>query len=402
MGDQKPSRSENELTVRDIGQRKVPRVALLIETSREYGRSFLYGIARYARLHGPWRVFRSHGDLGISRPNWTDWKVDGAIMRDVARIENRLLPDTPIIFAQHNREDYAPYPSVITNSRIIGRMGAEHFLDRGFEHFAYCGFDEYAWSRGRSRHFTDRIKEAGFRTHVFTQSKQKSLRMWKNEQHALSRWLMSLPKPLALMCCNDDRALQAVEACKAADLVVPDEVAVLGVDNDVLVCELSDPPISSVALNTEEMGYEAAKLLDSLMHGNAMSGQIIDVIGTHIVTRQSTDILAVRDQDVRAAVHFMRENANQPLQVGDVVKETCVSRRVLEKKFRSTLRRSIFDEIRRIRIENIVHLLEETDMPISAIARSAGFDGIEHVARYCRKVLGMSLRDYRRQYVHRK
>ncbi len=181
-------------------------------------------------------------------------------------------------------------------------------------------------------------------------------------------------------------------------MYVPDDVAVLGVDNDKLFCELSDPPISSISLNTEAAGYNAAKLLDSLMAGEEMKGQIVHVVGTHVVPRQSTDVLAIQDADIVAALRFMRQNVDRNIQVDDVVRTTMVSRRVLEKKFRSVLRRSLYREMRRIRVKYIVELLLSTDMSISEIALKAGFDGVEHVARYFRKEMGMSLRAYRRRY----
>ncbi|MBE0534967.1 MAG: DNA-binding transcriptional regulator [Phycisphaerae bacterium] len=375
--------------------KRTPHVALLIETSREFGRSLLYGIARYAKVHGPWRFHRRAGALDSPLSQWSDWKVDGAIVRDVAKVESRILPETAVIFAQHSRESYAPFPAIVTNSESIGAMGARHFLDRGFEHFAYCGIDDYVWSQGRGVCFQAAIAGAGYTTAIYEPPASRQQRPWPKEQHLLAQWLTTLPKPVGLMCCNDDRALQVTEVCERAGVLVPEDVAILGVDNDVLVCDLSDPPISSIALNIENAGYEAARLLDSLMHGTPMDGQIVPVTATHIVTRQSTDVLAVADADLKAALRFIRGNAHRALQVNDVVKATTVSRRVLEKKFQSQLRRSVHREIRRVRIDLIRQLLVSTDLPVTEIARKAGFDGIAHVARYFREETGMSLRQYR-------
>ncbi|MHC4520584.1 MAG: helix-turn-helix domain-containing protein, partial [Planctomycetota bacterium] len=191
--------------------------------------------------------------------------------------------------------------------------------------------------------------------------------------------------------------LQVIEACKLAELYVPDQVAVLGVDNDVLICDLADPPISSIALSTEAAGHEAAKLLDQLMSGAAMTGQEIRVRPTHIVTRMSTDMLAVTDREVAAAVRFIRRNPNRMMQVNDVVEATSVSRRVLEKRFKAVLRRSVYQEIRRIRVNYIIELLVGTDMSITEIAVKSGFDGVEHISRYFRKETGISLREYRKR-----
>lgn len=376
-----------------------PSVLLFVETSREFGRGLLHGIAKYSRVHGPWRVYRWPGALDSVLPEWKYLKIDGAIVRDVKVVDRLVHSGIPVIFAQHNKESYAPFPGIITDSASIGSIAAEHFLDRGFQHFAYCGFDEFAWSRGRAQHFSERLRQAGFETNVYRQP--TSRRALRNEQSRIADWLASLPTPVAVLCCNDDRALQVIEACKLVNLDVPDPVAVLGVDNDVLVCDLADPPISSIALNTEGAGYQAARLLDSLMKGEAMAGQVIPVRPRHIVTRMSTDMLAVMDKDVAAALRFIRRNPNRLIQVGDVVEATNVSRRVLEKRFKTMLRRSVHQEIRRVRVNNIIQLLVGTDMSITDIAAHCGFDGVEHIARYFRKETGASLREYRKRHAPR-
>ena len=384
------------------GTAQAPSVLLFVETSREFGRGLLHGIARYSRLHGPWRVYRWPGALDSSLPEWKYLKIDGAIVRDVKVVEGVVQSGIPVIFAQHNKESYAPYPSIITDSALIGTMAAEHFLDRGFRNFAYCGLDEFAWSQGRVQYFRRRLEQAGLTANQYHAPASKRGGTIRNEQNHIAEWLKQLPKPVAVMCCNDDRALLVIEACKLIGCSVPDDVAVLGVDNDVLVCDLADPPISSIALNTESAGYEAARLLDQLMKGGAaMAGQILSVQPTHIVTRMSTDMLAVTDADVAAALAFIRRNSNRLIQVDDVVEATTASRRVLEKRFKAILHRSVHQEIRRVRVNNIIRLLVGTDMSITDIAAHCGFDGVEHIARHFRKETGMSLREYRKHHAPR-
>jgi LacI family transcriptional regulator len=380
---------------------KAPSVLLFLESSREFGRGLLHGIARYSRLHGPWRVYRRSAGLESTLPEWRDLKIDGAIVRDVKMVRNLTGSGFPIIFAQHTKATTPPFPAIITDSAAIGHMAAEHFLDRGFVHFAYCGFDEFIWSRLRAQHFAERIGREGFQMSLYQCPRRIADRAWKSEQHLIADWLVSLPKPVAMMCCNDDRALQVIEACKLAEVYVPDHVAVLGVDDDVLICDLADPPISSVALNTEAAGHEAAKLLDELMNGGRMSGQYVWVRPTHIVTRLSTDILAVTDVAVATALRFIRLNTHRVVQVDDVVEAANVSRRVLEKRFKAILRRSIHQEIRRVRVGHIIRLLVETNMRIREIAAKSGFDGVEHISRYFHRETGLSLREYRKQHAVR-
>jgi LacI family transcriptional regulator len=201
------------------------------------------------------------------------------------------------------------------------------------------------------------------------------------------------------MACNDDRGRQVLEACKIADLHVPEEVAILGVDNDEMVCDLSNPRLSSIALNLERSGYEAAELLDKLMAGNKkMANQKIIAQPTHVVTRQSTNILAIEDSDVAQAVRFIRQHSKEMLQVDDVAKTVGISRRGLERRFRIALKRSVFNEIKRVRAEQVARMLVETNQSIGQIALALNYPGIEHISRFFRKEKGMSPLAYRKKY----
>jgi LacI family transcriptional regulator len=217
----------------------------------------------------------------------------------------------------------------------------------------------------------------------------------------MAKWLKSLPKPLGLMACNDDRGQHVIEACKIAGLRVPDEVGIIGADNDELVCELSDPPMSSVAVNFERAGYESAEVLAQLISGHARkrsrSNQII-VQATHVVARQSTDILSISDLALGKGLRFIRQRGNEALNVADVVLAAGLSRRVLEKRFRKLLGRSVLSEIRRVRVEHICRMLVETNQSVSQIALALGYDGVEHFARYFRAEVQMTPLAYRKRF----
>ena len=389
---------------------KIPRIVLLVEHSRAFGRGILYGIAKYSRLHGPW-VFYRHPPyyMGLWRAGKTlSWlkkivhkfDADGVIMLAVGNTEAVLELDLPVIVLDVNE----PIPALanITGSNIqIGKIAAEYMLNHGFRYFAYCGFDDMLWSRQRGEGFCDRVKEAGFETSLYVQPKSKSNRSWEKEQSFVVEWLRLLPKPVALMVCNDDRGQYVMEACKIAGLHVPEELAIIGVDNDELICDLTDPPLSSVSLDTERAGYEAAELMEKLIAGEKMTGKLITAGPTHIVTRESTDVLAIEDHEVAEAVRFIRQNAKRSFQVNDVAQAAALSRRVLEKRFRAILNRSVHQEIRRVRINLLTELLTQTDMSIVEIAAEMSFPGPEHIARYFRKVKGVSLKDYRKKYIRK-
>ena len=387
--------------------KKFPTVLLLIETSRGYGRGLLRGIAKYSSLHGPWDMeheppfYIKPGRKNSLRKKLHSQPPDGIIMREPQNVKKILEMRIPVIFASYKKEQIQNTSRIITDDKAIGEMAAQHFIDRGFKNFAFLGYDNMYWSKNRSAFFAECLRRKGFQVHSFRQPHSAKQRVWDSEQFIVADWLRTLPKPLALMACNDDRAQQAVNACRIADLFVPGEVAVLGVDNDGFVCDLSNPPISSIDLNTERAGFEAAELLDKMMSAGKTKPQKIIVSPTHIVTRQSSDIYAVTDPEVALAIRFIRENAREPIQVDDVVDAVTLSRRTLYQRFRRLLGRSIHEEIRHARVEEIARLLIETNLSIYQIALRLGFPGVDHIAQYFRRHKGMNPLAYRNKYGHK-
>jgi LacI family transcriptional regulator len=372
------------------------KIILLIETSREFGRQLTTGIARYSRINGPWSFYKEQIGLKSSIPQLTSWKPDGIIMRNSMIKKELLKLKIPTILALHDSSCPKNLPIIKTDSRAIAKMASEHFLGKGFKNFAYCGFDIYEWSNERKVYFKKFNDDAGFSTHIYNPSKKIKKHDWEIEQRHVIEWIKSLPKPVAIMACNDDRGQHILEVCKLIGLKVPDDVSVIGVDNDPMICELGDPPLTSIALNVESAGYQSAELLDELLNGEKMCGQLITVSPTHIAQRQSTDILAVNDDDVAAAIRFIRDNAKNKILVNDIVKITKLGRRALEQRFKKNIHRSIYDEIRRVRIEWIAKMLIETDMPISEITSLMNFTDVEHISRYFKKEKGIGLREFRK------
>ncbi len=373
---------------------------MLLATSRAHVRGLLHGIARYSRVHGPW-MFYTDASLHGKRDALSWLKgcgADGVIAPDAK--ENREITGMglPTIVYRVAEKRIPHLPAIVADNAMIGKMAAEHLLDRGFSCFAYCGFESRPWSRQRKESFVGRIAEAGFEPGIcHTNSELGSWRLFEREQNRLIEWLKSLPKPVGLMAGNDVCGRHVIEACRIAGLLVPDEVAVIGVDNDELICDLTDPPMSSIALNTEKAGYEAAELLDRLIAGEKTADRDILVRATHIATRQSTDILAVKDRTVAEAIRFIRQHAKEAIQVGDVVDHVAMSRRNLEQRFRKVVDRSMHNEIKRVRTQQIIRMLCETDLSVSEIALSLGHPSDKHIARYFKQQTGMSLKEYRRQ-----
>ena len=371
------------------------RIVLLIETSREFGRQLIIGIARYSRFHGPWSFYKEQISLKSSIPHLTSWKPDGIIMRD-SLIKNELIElKIPTILVQHDSSYSKDLPAIITDSASIAKMASKHLIGKGFKNFAFCGFDNFEWSNNRKHYFCRHNTEAGFETHVYCSPRKKKIIDWENEQRQVCNWLKTVPKPVGLLACNDDRGQHILEVCKRLGFKVPEDVAVIGVDNDPMICDIGDPPLTSIALNVESAGYEAAKLLDQMIDHQTIEGQQINVYPTHIVQRQSSDILAVDDAEVALAIRFITENAKNKILVNNVVKTTHISRRTLEQRFKKAIHRSIYDEIRQVRVELISKLLIETNLPISQITSFFNFTDVEHISRYFKKEKGIGLREFR-------
>lgn len=372
------------------------KVLLLIESSRTFGRELLYGIVRYSRNIGGWSFYRETSGIKPPVPLTLNTDADGMIVRD-SMLEGSLTETKiPTIIVLHEQGRVNNIPVVIADNRIIAGLAGEHLLSKGLKNFAFCGFSNYSWSNERQFYFSEFIKSAGYKTDIYENPHTKNPDSWYKEFTDIQEWLKSLPKPVGLMACNDDRGQHILEACKVLGIKIPEEISVIGVDNDSIICELGEPPLTSIALNTEIAGFAAAALLDRLMKGEKMSGQRIIVNGTHVVQRQSTDVLAINDENVKCALRYIRQNAKNKIKVDDVVEQTVLSRRSLENHFRNTIHRSIVEEIRRIRVESISRMLVETNLTISEITEIFNFTDIEHISRYFKQEKGMGLREFRK------
>ncbi len=379
---------------------RIPKIVLLMESSRASGRALLNGIANYARYHGPWSFFWEPGGLEKAGPVLKALEPDGIILRDVDKLREARAFGIPAVVVGHSRKEVPGLINVVTDSRKIGRMAAEHLVQCGFKHFGCCSYRRTPWAEQRVKAFDEHIRATGFAVNHYMTPPPAQIN-WPKERRVMSEWLQSLPKPAGLMACNDDIGVQIIEACKLAALPVPDAVGIIGADNDELVCGLADPAMSSVAVNFERAGYESAQALDRLMRrARGVPRQII-VQATHIVARRSTDVVAVEDVAVARALRFIRDHTRGSVAVDEVARAAGLSRRVLERRFRRELNSSVQAEIRRVRTDQIARLLVETHMPISEIADSLQFPDPQHFARYFRASKQVSPLSYRRQYGRR-
>ncbi len=377
---------------------EIPRIILLIESSKSYGRGLLRGIAKYSRLNGPWAFYYEIGGRDIKLPNLKKWNPHGIIARDGKATREIIDMGLPTIISSGLFEPMSGIPCVKVDNQQVGRLGAEYLIEKGFSSYAYVGIAKRMWSMLRYESFSEAVNAQGHKVFHYEGGQSKKKSSWDDKQAELCKWLISLPKPIGLMASSDEQGVQVIEACKVAGIAVPEEVAVLGVDDDDLVCDLSESSMSSIALSTEKAGYEAAELMARLLKGEPRQNQVITVSGLHVVERQSTDILMIENQYVAKALQFIRKNSNVTITVDDVIASGPLARRTLEERFRKHVKRSILQEIRRVRIERACRLITETNHSIKKIAELLDFGPFAHFSRYFRREKGMTPLDYRKKF----
>jgi LacI family transcriptional regulator len=379
-----------------------PRVALLVESSRAYGRGILSGVARFVRQHDPWSIFFQDLNLCDDTPDWLkNWEGEGIISRlennDVVAVIQRLK--VPVVYLRHTQ---STMPCILTDNTAVSRRGFEHLKERGFRHFAFCGFNGADYSDERRDSFVNFVEQAGLRCHVYA-DKDHSVKTGTAQYEGLglkdggqvAEWIKHLPKPIGVMACNDMRGQQVLDACRAVGVAVPEEIAVIGADNDEVLCNLSDPPLSSVVPDTGRIGYEAAVLLARMMSGGKAAARENFIEPNGIITRRSTEVLAMEDQQIAAAARFIRERACEGIDVSDVLRAVPMSRSTLDRRFLQILGRSPKDEILRVRLDRVKQLLTETDFPLSLISEKVGLEHVEHLSRIFKTRLGMTPSEFR-------
>lgn len=371
--------------------KQLPRVALLIESSRNYGRGILHGIARYVHTNGPWSCFTQERELQSGIPDWLkNWKGDGIIARiEDQRTARALLKlGVPVVDVLGNAR-FDGIPFFDTDAKAVARIAGDFFLRAGFNHFAYCGYRRIAFSDRRESAFQEYIVSHGFKVAVFsplTQLKgrghiQAIEQSGLGAEAAIAEWLRRQPRPLALFACNDIRAQQVLNACREHGIRVPEEVAVMGVDNDDVLCSLCEPQLSSIEPDTERIGYEAAALLDQMMRGRKVTTKCVLIPPIRIVERTSTDVVALEDSITVNAVRFIRDHVHEGIAVKDVMAHVNRSRSDLEQRFRKWLKTSVRTEILRRRLDRVCSLLQQTNLNLEEIARRSGFSTSAHLCR---------------------
>lgn len=389
----------------------MPQVALLLPTSIKTCRELLRGILHFAHLHGPWDIHIVEGRKGEQKlSRLAMWNYSGIIANLETCCPNYLMtPTVPMIIADPSdtfldtSNPLSKYSRIVCDNAPIGTKAAAYFIEKKFRHFAFVGqINGASWSEERRAAFCSRLAHDGLSCAVYP---RLSARVRKNlfvEQEKLCAWLKTLSKPAAIFVANDVRGRQVLNTCLKAGLAVPQEVAVLGVDNDEMLCETTHPQMSSIQMNTERAGFEAARLLDQMMHNPRCAGYrhpltVVKYGLSHLVTRRSTEIVQVADPLIARALEFIRVNTSSSMNVDDLLHHLGASRRLVEKRFKDVMDRTIYAEILRVRLERVQMMLRATTMTIEEIADTCGFASASHLGMVFRKHFGMTLSAYRRQ-----
>lgn len=381
---------------------EVKRVAVIVETSREYGRGVLRGIIRYEHEHGPWSIYFQPCGLGEPLPAWfREWRGDGILVRaDTPQLaEAALAKRVPVVDLRLALPEYR-LPFVGIDNRMIVDLAFEHLRERGFHNFAFLGLSRQPkiwWAEERGAYFTELAEAAGSNCHVFQPRPSRHSRgIGDYDREKLVAWLKGLPRPVAIMGCSDDCSLQVAEVCRIVGLRVPDDVAILGVDNDEFLCNLSQPSMSSVDLGPERSGYRAAALLDEMMSGAAVQQREIFLPPIGVVARRSTDVIAIDDLELVDLIRYVREHACDGIRVEDAMRRSqlCVS--TLQRRFKALLGRTPKEELVRVQFERAKQLLISTDLSINEVAARCGFHEVKRLIALFQAKVGQPPGAFRR------
>lgn len=373
------------------------RILLLVETSRAYGRGLVEGVSKYAYEQGNWFVhFQDRGLVEKLPHSIKNWNGDGIITRTSSRKLEKMIREKKIPFVELFGRTT---PEVCCDEKMVGRLAAEHFLERGLKNFGYFSIGSPDWSKRRGDSFEYVLRFFGHTLNRFRQKhpSRSPLPSWDpSNDGELIEWLKSLPKPIGIFCASDIHAITIQECCRQVNIAIPEEVSVLGTDNDRTLCNVANPKISSIDLNSSQIGYTAAHLLHRRMLDPKVDIKVpLFMPPSFVETRQSTDTIAIDDPDVAQAIRFIREKATQHITVADVAAHVALSQATLFRRFRHYLGHSPEREIIKVKIDRAKFLLLETNLPLSVIASKTGFMPPEYFFRVFKRECGVTPQHYR-------
>jgi len=375
----------------------------MTDFTEAFAHYLLQGIYKYASTPGDWIVCRMppayKERFGLTKVvSWAKkWKADAIIGQFSDKDDVSLFAKNGIIaLAQDYKSRFSEIPNITSDYYATGAKAADFFMKRRFRNFAFFGYRNVVWSDERYLGFKRRLEDLGMKV-CKSYQEQDITELWHYDAEPIKKWLDTLPKPVAIFACDDNQGTKLIEVCNVAGYKVPEEVAVLGVDNDETVCQMSFPPQSSIHTDIIQGGYDAAKLIDDILSGNvAPSGKTNVVIRPlYVVSRTSTNVIATDDPDVQKAIRYIYDNLHRKINVGDVLNAVAVSRKVLEIKFRKLIGDSIYHFIGKIKLERFKSYLVNTSKSINEIASLVGEDDTNNIFRRFKKEYNCTPVEYR-------
>lgn len=373
------------------------RLLIISDFTEAFPSKLLKGIVQYSRRKEQWSICRMPpaykkmiGIPGVVR--WAQsWGADAVIGQFEETDDVGLFAVNGIVaVAQDFKQRFANIPNITADYVGTGRMGARFFLNRGFRHFAYFGFRNVCWSDERCDGFWQEVEAAGYGNSFYTYNLQDIDNLWFYEQDKLTDWLRAIPKPIAIMACDDNQGNNLVEACHAAGIKIPSEVSILGVDNDELLCSLGSTPLSSIQVNIEEGGYQTAALIEQRVLHPETPLQDVVLKPVKIIGRMSTAAFATQDDQIQKAIQFIHRNIAKKISVEDVTDEVALSRRLLERRFKKVTDQTIYQYITDVKLKQFAQMLLNTDDQLIDIALSLGESDTKSISRRFKQLYGCS------------
>lgn len=380
-------------------------VLLITDFTESFASKLLQGIVRYSRRKEQWAVCRMPpafkqmiGIPGVVR--WAkDWGADAVIGQFEETDDISLFGLNGIVcVAQDFKKKFKSIPNITADYLGTGRMAARFFIDHGFRNFGFFGYNSVCWSDERCEGFREEVVSSGFRDNFYSYNLQDIDHLWYYERESLSEWLRIIPKPIGIMACDDNQGNNLIEACHAEGIKIPEQVSVIGVDNDELLCNLGSTTLSSIFVDIEDGGYRTAELIENLVTNPDALPEDVVMKPVKIVGRMSTAAFATRDTQIQKAVQFIHKNYLKKISVNDVIDEVALSRRLLERRFRDVTGKGVYQYITDLRIKHFAEMLIDTDEQVVEIALSFGESDTKSISRRFKQIYGCSPSEWRKQH----
>ena len=378
------------------------RLLIISDFTEAFPSKLLKGIVSYSRKKEQWGICRMPpaykkliGIPGVVQ--WAkSWGADAVIGQFEETDDVDLFAKNGIVaVAQDYKQRFATIPNITADYIGTGRMAARYYIERGFRHFGFFGFSHVCWSDERLEGFRQEIEAAGYGDSLYTYNMQDIDNLWYYERDQLSRWLRSIPKPIGVMACDDNQGNNLVEACHAAGIKIPYELSVMGVDNDELLCSLGSTPLSSIQVNIEEGGYKTAELIERRVLDPDTPLENIVMRPVKIVGRISTASFATNDVQIQKAVKFIHQNDMRKISVEDVMEKVALSRRLLERRFKSVTGQTLYQYITDLKMKRFAQMMLDSDEPLISIAIALGETDTKSISRRFKQIYGCNPAQWR-------